>query len=269
VTDHRVVLSDCLDPVTGLASLPDASVDLVVTDPPYAISNEGMWHIGRPGKGKRRFDFFDGDADHATMVAFVITVAEETLRVMKPLASAYWYCGHRELGPLVALFESRGFKTRFGAWRKTAPSPPPPGSGWPSAVELWVYAFPAGRTWTHTGTNPPPSNVFDCDGHRHGNPDKVDHPTQKPLAVVEPLIRASSIPGDLVLDPFSGSGTTGVACKRLGRRFIGWERDAKYHAIAQKRIDGAREQRVLFSERVPEPKQALLLPAGRSGEGSR
>lgn len=240
-------LGDCLDPVTGLASLAEASVDLVVTDPPYAVSNEGMWHIGRPGKGKRRFDFFDGDADHAAMVSTVIRAARATLRVMKPKASAYWYCGHREFGPLIRLFERHGFKTRFGTWEKIAPSPPPPGSGWPSAVELWVYAFPEGRMWTHTGTNPPPSNAFHCDGHRNGNPDKVDHPTQKPLAVIEPLVRASSRSGDLVLDPFAGSGTTGIACKRLGRRFIGWEREERYWRIAVKRIANAREQLGLWA----------------------
>jgi site-specific DNA-methyltransferase (adenine-specific) len=109
-----------------------------------------------------------------------------------------------------------------------------------------VYAFPQGRTWTHDGTHPPPSNAFHCDGHRHGNPEKVEHPTQKPLAVIEPLIRASSRVGDVVLDPFAGSGTTLVAAKRLGRRAIGWERNPKYHAIAVKRIAAAREQMGLW-----------------------
>lgn len=234
---------DCL---TGLAGLPDKSVDLIVTDPPYAISNEGMWHIGRPGKGKRRFDFFGGDADHAAMVEFCLTVAEETLRVMTPKSSAYWYCGHREFGPLVELFESRGYTTRFLVWRKKSPSPPPPGSGWPSAAELCVYAYPPGRTWTHDGRHPPPSNVFSCDSFRHGQPGKVDHPTQKPLDVIEPLIRASSLPGELICDPFAGSGTTGVACIRNGRRFIGWEKDERYAQIARKRIGAAREQLGLF-----------------------
>jgi hypothetical protein len=237
---------DRLDPVTGLASLADKSVDLVVTDPPYAISNEGMWHIGRPGKGKRRFDFFEGDADFAAMVETVELVAIETVRLMAPKASAYWYCGHREFGPLVDLFESRGMTTRFLVWCKASPSPPPPGSGWPSGAELCVYAYPKGRTWTHGGSTPPPNNVITVDGLRHGQPGKVDHPTQKPLAVVEPLLRASSLPGELVCDPFAGSGTTGVACIRLGRRFIGWERDPKYFAVAVKRLRAAREQLGLF-----------------------
>jgi site-specific DNA-methyltransferase (adenine-specific) len=68
------------------------------------------------------------------------------------------------------------------------------------------------------------------------------HTTQKPEALMEALIRDFTDPGDLILDPFAGSGTTGVAAIRLGRRFIGWEKDPKYHAIALKRLTAAREQ---------------------------
>jgi DNA modification methylase len=251
---HVLHCGDCLE---GLATLPAQSVDLVVTDPPYAVSDIGMWHIGRPGKGKRRFDFFPGDADHAAIVALAVEAAKATLRAMKPLASAYWWCGHREFGPLIELFEGAGFKTRFLVWSKAAPSPPPPGSGWPSGAELCVYAFKPGRTWTHDGVNPPPrSNVLVCDSFRHGQPGKAEHPTQKPLRVVEPLIVASSRPGDLVLDPFAGSGTTLVAAKRLGRNAIGWEKDPKFHAAAVKRLDAAREQFQL--PRMSRPKQLQL-----------
>jgi len=240
--DFDLRCGDCLDPVNGLASLPDKSADLVVTDPPYAVSNIGLWHYGRPGKGKRRFDFFDGDADWRAMTATVLRAARATLRVMTDQASAYWWCGHREFGPLVRLFESRGFTTRFLVWAKANPSPPPPGSGWPSGAELCVYAFRPGRVWTHDGSHPPPNNVLRHDSFRHGNPGKVAHPTQKPEGVCAPLIRASSLPGQLVLDPFAGSGTTGVACIRNGRRFVGWEINSTWHELARKRIAGAREQ---------------------------
>lgn len=268
-----MILGDCLDPVTGLASLPDKSVDLVVTDPPYAVSNEGMWHYGRPGKGKRRFEFFDGDADHESMVGLVVDAAAASLRVMKPHASAYWWCGHREFGPLVALFEEAGLNTRFLVWRKAAPSPPPPGSGWPSGAELCVYAFPKGRTWNHDGYNPPPNNVITCDSFRHGQPGKVAHPTQKPLALVEPLLLASSNPGDLVVDMFCGSGSVGVGCKRLGRLFLGWDKDngvspeeategnparPPYAEIARARIAAAHEQFSLLDTRAAKAKQIAL-----------
>lgn len=76
------------------------------------------------------------------------------------------------------------------------------------------------------------------------------HTTQKPLELMEALVRDFTDPGELICDPFAGSGTTGVACKRLGRRFIGWDKDERYHAIAAKRIATAREQ-----FRLPLPKE--------------
>lgn len=242
-------LGDCLDPAAGLASLPDRSIDVVVTDPPYAITQEGVWHVGARGKGKRRFDFFEGDADWRATTAFVVRAAEECIRLAKRPGSAYWWCGHREFGPLVSLYESRGWATRLLVWAKSAPPLPPPGSGWPSGAELCVYAFERGRTWNHGGSNPPPNNVFRLDSFRHGQPGKVNHPTQKPEALINPLIFASSHPGDTILDPFAGSGTTGIAAIHLGRNFIGWERDPKYHALAARRLSSAREQLTLGDAR--------------------
>jgi len=75
---------------------------------------------------------------------------------------------------------------------------------------------------------------------------------------MEALIRDFTDPGEVVLDPFSGSGTTGVACKRLGRAFIGWERDLKYHAIAERRIRDAKEQ-LEIGMALTNAKQEMLL----------
>ena len=77
--------------------------------------------------------------------------------------------------------------------------------------------------------------------NRGGNDARV-HTTQKPDSLMEALVRDFTDPGDLICDPFAGSGTTGVAAIRLGRRFIGWEKSPQYHAIAVKRLMAAREQ---------------------------
>lgn len=223
--------ADCRDVLPTLAS-----VGHVITDPPYAISEEGLWHIGRPGKGRRRFDFFPKGTEWAEMIEMVIAAAALTLPLIAANGSAYWWVGHREFGPLVSLFESAGWKTRFMVWAKLAPSPPPPGSGWPSGAELCVYAFRPGRTWNHDGTTPPASNVFHVDSCRNGQPGKVGHPTQKPEAVISPLMLASTNNGDAILDPFMGSGTTLVVAKRLGRRAIGIELEERYCEIAVRRL---------------------------------
>jgi site-specific DNA-methyltransferase (adenine-specific) len=81
-----------------------------------------------------------------------------------------------------------------------------------------------------------------CFARPYGHVETRVHTTQKPLALMEALIRDFTDHGELICDPFAGSGTTGVAALRMGRRFIGWEKDPRYHAIAMKRLSAAREQ---------------------------
>jgi hypothetical protein len=84
------------------------------------------------------------------------------------------------------------------------------------------------------------------------------HVTEKPLALMEALIRDFTQPGDLVLDPYAGAGTTGVAAVRLGRRFLGWERDPRVHEIARQRLAAIRQQSELFTTMAPLKKRAQL-----------
>lgn len=206
-------------------------VDLIHADPPYSVSST-VPIVRKPGKGTHRFDFFEVDLDWSAMRDTVL----EIVALAAPLApSVYVWCGHRQFGHLVELFEANGWKTRPIVWRKKVPIPAPPGVGWDSALELCVYAFRSGRKWTPpTGTKVP--NVIDADSYRHGQPGKVDHPTQKPIVTASRPIEYSTDPGDLVLEPFAGSGTTLVAAKRLGRRVIGIELEEAYCEIAAKRL---------------------------------
>ena len=75
---------------------------------------------------------------------------------------------------------------------------------------------------------------------------------------MEALVRDFTEPGETILDPFAGSGTTGIACIRLGRNFVGWERDPRYHAIALRRLAGTREQLTIPLARPPKPNQATM-----------
>ncbi len=224
---------DCLD---VLRSMPDASVDAVVTDPPYSVSKVGSVHRGN---GNRNLDFFPCDADWAKMTGVVGAAVAEMIRVAKPSASMYLWIGHRQMGTVVSALESSGYSTRFLVWAKKCPAPPPPWSGWPSGAELCVYAYRKGRQWNIAPKDMPRSNVIVADSFRHGQPGKVGHPTQKPLSVIEPLLRASTSEGDTILDPFCGSGTTGVACVMTGRNFVGIELDPTYCEIARRRIADA------------------------------
>lgn len=208
---------------------------MVLTDPPYGISQPGVVHKGAPGKGSRSFDFFVNDTkDFVNQL--VLEVLQLTIPLCSKSASAYWWVGHYTFGKLVDTYCKLGWETRFLVWMKTNSPPPPPGAGWPSAAELCVYAFRRGRTWNHDGVNYPHSNVLVSKMHGHGDPEKVKHPTQKSLNVVIPLITASCPVTGLVLDTFMGSGTTLVAAKQLGRKAIGIDIEKKYCDIAVERL---------------------------------
>ncbi len=227
-SDDHVTLyhGDCADVIPSLPA-----VDLLLTDPPYSVSTSKPF-TRRNRKGTRNFDFFAGDQEWAVMTAAVVdrvTAAAEKAR------AAYVWCGHRQFGPLVEWFEGGGWSTRPVVWRKRCPIPAPPGVGFDSAVELCVYAFREGRKWTApTGQRCP--NVIDADGYRHGRPGKEDHPTQKPPQTVEYPLLLSTEPGDLVLDPFAGSGTTLRIAKDNGRKAIGVEIEERYCEVIARRL---------------------------------
>ncbi len=238
--------ADCREVLAGMA---DASVDLVATDPPYSISIAGCKHVQNAGNGTRNLDFFPGDSDWRAMTFDVVLPAvRETTRILKPTGSAYWWCSHRQVSHIADVLELAGFKTRLIVWRKKCPPPAAPGSGWNSAAEICVYAYKPGRTWN--GGNRAPDSVIVSDSYRYGQPGKVDHPTQKPLACFRQPIYLSSNPGDLVLDPFTGSGTSGAVALSCGRRFVGCELSPEYAAIAKARLEDAARQPDLFAAEV-------------------
>jgi DNA modification methylase len=249
----RLINADCREVMPTLGK-----VDAVVTDPPYSISTPGVgrWEQ-RYGRTPGDLDFFDGDSDWEAMTATVCEAVALSVALLEAHGSVYVWCGHRQFGPLIAQLEAAGWSTRFLVWSKKHPVPPPPGAGWPSGAALCVYAYRPGRRWSWKGSCPYPSNVFVADAFRYGQPDKTDHPTQMPEAIVRPLIEASSSRTETILDPFMGSGTTGVAAVKLGRKFIGIEIEPKYFEIAVKRVRDAYAQPDMFVT-PPEPKPVQI-----------
>lgn len=247
---QRLILGDCLDVMPLLGRF-----DAVVTDPPYSVSVSGSSYTQSRRKGTRSLDFFAGDDDWQAMTETVgraISLAADC----EPLTIVAW-CGHRQIGRIVSDLEGRGFSSRLLFWRKTCPAPAPTGAGFTSAVEQAVYAYRKGRSWNGTQYT---HNIFDADSYRFGQPGKVAHPTQKPLSLIEWNIRLLTGDGHVILDPFMGSGTTLVACQRLGRSGTGIEIDPDYFEIACRRVDEATRQPDLFvAPPAPAPVQEALL----------
>lgn len=247
--DLRV--GDCLDPVTGLASLADGSVDHVITDPPYDTHTHS-----RGGRAVRRTD---GGAEIAVIpfapLSDVRPVATHIARVASRWALVF--CAVRQIEQWALAFETCGWRVpRIMCWIKPDASPQFSGDRPGHGYEPIVLAHPVGRTrWNGGGKK----GVYECP--RIDRTSGHHHPTQKPLGLMEALVADFTDPGDLILDPFAGSGTTGVAARRLGRRFVGFEKDPKYAAIAQRRIGEAREQAQLFG-RAPKHEQLGLLARG-------
>jgi site-specific DNA-methyltransferase (adenine-specific) len=136
-------------------------------------------------------------------------------------------------------------QVRCGAWIKTNPVPQISGDRPGQGFESLEIAHAAGpKRWNGGGH----SAVY-IESALQGNfieRQMNDHPCPKPVGLMEKLVRDFTDPGETILDPFAGSGTTGVAAIRMGRKFIGWEKDPKYHAIALRRLQNAREQLSMF-----------------------
>lgn len=230
--ENEVLAGDCLE---LLQRIPDDSIDLIVTDPPYGLGSTTT--ITRHG-GK-----FGSSTDLDTNFHWDQPVeyrwAAECLRVLRPAGVFITFYDRERIYEVIQVAKANGGVVRdIGAWHKTNPVPQVRKVKWASALELFaILVKGAGRhtfTWEHGYHH----NVIVtpiCNGR-----ERTAHPTQKPLAVILPMIRYWSRPGDLVLDPFAGSGTTAVAAKALDRRFIAFERDPAYVAIARQRIDAIR-----------------------------
>ncbi len=233
-------LGDCLDPITGLASLADKSVDHVITDPPY----EAEAHTAG-----RRIKTRGGGGDYGETGVCVIDFepitnvqrAHASIEVIR--VSRRWSIVFCQVEAVAAwrdaLVNGGGSYRRTCAWIKRDAQPQMSGDRPGMGYESIVCAHAPGRSkWNGGGKR----GVYESSRAStvEGRPSL--HMTEKPLPLMEALIRDFTDPGETILDPFAGSGTTGVAAIRMGRKFIGWEKDPKYHAIAMKRLTAAREQ---------------------------
>ena len=222
---------DCL---AGMAALADRSVDVVITDPPYeAEAHTSQRLVARAG-GKL-------EVEPITFPPISEEQRTESARHMARLARRWIlvFCQVEAAMKWRAALEDAGaVYKRTCQWVKPDGKPQysgdRPGIGYESIVACHA---PGRSKWNGGGSH----GVFIV--NKGGDP-RTGHQTQKPLALMELLVRLFSDPGELILDPFAGSGTTGVAAVRLGRRFFGWEMNPAYVEMARKRLATAREQLV-------------------------
>jgi DNA modification methylase len=217
-----------------LARIPDSSVDLICTDPPYNLGGYSTGNIDM--SWRKSFNNDVADWDRAFEPADWLV---EFRRVLKPTGTLFAFTSYNLLGRWHEAFDPVFDTFQFVVWHKTNPPPKLRRAGFLNSCELIVACWDKGHTWNF-GRQRDMHNFIEspiCAG-RERTKDPV-HPTQKPLRVLRQLVEWGSNPGDLVLDPFMGVGSTGVAAIELGRRFIGIELEETYLAAARRRIDVA------------------------------
>lgn len=232
---------DCLE---VMRTLPDHSVDAIITDPPYCaggVSEASRASAG--GQGLRsenlsRFGWFVGDnMTTAGLVWLLRSVAVEGVRVVKPSGSILMFCDWRMLHTLVPAIESAGLRYQgLVVWDKGHFGM---GSGFRCQHELIMH-FTCGKPVYHSQSF---GNVIKA---KRVGADR-EHQTQKPIEIMKPLIAVATKEGDTILDPFAGSGSTGVAAAEMNRNFIGIERDRMHVTTATQRIQQTQSQEALFA----------------------
>jgi modification methylase len=245
---NSVIVGDCIE---ELHLLPEASIDLVFADPPYNLQLNS--ELFRPDNS--RVDAVDDDWDKfgsfAAYDAFTRDWLSACRRVLKPSGSLWVIGSYHNIFRVGATLQDLGFWVLNDVvWRKANPMPNFRGRRFTNAHEtlIWASMGPKARyTFNYDAMKALNDDLqmrsdwlFPiCSGAERLREDcgRKTHPTQKPEALLHRIILASSHSGDVVLDPFLGSGTSAVAAKRLGRAFIGIERDAVYAEAARARLN--------------------------------
>lgn len=227
---------DCLE---LMKDIPDKSIDLILTDPPYLISKKsgfnsgGAWNNAedkRLQKTPPKTDF--GEWDKKEIDFF--TVFKEFYRVLKYGGTVICFFDIWKMQYLKQIAEENRFKQfRLIRWDKTNPVPVNSKLNYLSnATEHALTCVKGSKPTFHSEYNIGVFKYPICSGK-----ERTEHPTQKPLSLMQELLKIHTNDNDVVLDPFMGSGSTGVACINTGRNFIGIELDENYFNIAKERIE--------------------------------
>lgn len=217
IEKNTIINGDCLQ---TMEMMPKDSIDLLLTDIPYG-------GVNRASNGLRNLDKKDADIFTMDMQNLI----REMVRVTK--GSGYIFCGWEQLSEIVSIIRELGISNRVIVWKKTNPSPMNGQSIWLSGIELAVYFKKKNATYNQHCKN--------CVVEFPSGRGKV-HPTEKPLKLFKHFIEISSNEGDIVFDPFMGSGTTAVASIELGRNYYGCELNPEYCKIIADRIAPAVKQ---------------------------
>jgi len=254
IGDCTLILGDCLE---VMASIPSGSLDMIWTDPPYGHSNHDGDFNARLNNHREISSKPIANDDADGMRRVVDGMLLEAVRVLSPdCCCCCCCCGGGGPRPTFAWVADRMDREGLQFFHSVIWDKKNPGLGWRyrRQHEMIMVAHRAGGKLLWANDDVAARNIFDMMPPR----DRV-HPNEKPLGLVQHFIKLHSTEGQAVLDPFMGSGTTLVACAKLGRKGIGIELDPDYFEIACKRVRDAYAQPDLLIHYAPEKMKQVEL----------
>lgn len=237
MANSTIYNGDC---TVEMQKIANDSVDLILTDPPY---NLGNFMINRSTNlAKMRENFFANagwdNLEFDEWVERMDSFFEDAARIIKTGGSMIIFMSIIKVETIIKLAEKHGFYYKTtGIWHKLNPMPRNMNLHFVNSTEAWIYFTYKKKTGTFNNENKMIHDFIETSVVSNGEKKAGKHPTQKPIALLEHFVKLLSNKGDLVVDPFMGSGSTGVVCKKMGRNFVGVEFDKEYYEIAQRRIE--------------------------------
>lgn len=227
--NYTVVNGDCLD---YLGQIPDNSIDLILTDPPYNIAQYSTGNINLPGRSALNNDLAEWDL--IPIDPFDLLPAFK--RIIKPDGNIFVFTSYNLIGKWHEAFDSEFDTFQFFIWHKTNPAPKIFKNGFLNSCEMIACMWNKGHKWNFSDQRNM-HNFFESPICM--KPERLSepkHPSQKPVRLLEHIVSIASNENDVVFDPFMGVGSTGVAALRNKRRFIGIEIEKSYFDAAEMRI---------------------------------
>lgn len=275
---NQVFNEDALD---GLARIPDGSIDLILTDPPYSLGKD-----------------YGNDSDKqesSVYLKWMETWIDAALPKLKPTGSLYIFLTWRYSPEIFVMLKQRMTMMNEIIWDRRVPSMGGStrsftsvhdtigffarGKGYYFDLDSVRIPYDAetkkarsrsifvGAKWLEIGYNP--KDLWSVSRLHKEDPERADHPTQKPLEIVERMVKASCPPGGIILDPFMGSGTTAVAAQRCGRNFVGFELNPAYCEIIASRLVGPEGQLAVHNNQPTEPIRPKLTEIEKGKRGRK
>ncbi|MDC3401539.1 DNA methyltransferase [Alphaproteobacteria bacterium] len=271
----RIMRGDALD---NLRALPDACVDLVFADPPYNLQLRQSLHRPDQSKVDAVDDHWDQFDSFAAYDRFTRDWLGEARRVLKPTGTLWVIGSYHNIFRVGTALQDLGFWILNDVvWRKSNPMPNFKGTRFTNAHETLIWAARDAKQTGYTFNYKAMKSLNEdvqmrsdwllpiCTGNerlKNADGQKL-HPTQKPESLLHRVLLATTQPGDIVLDPFFGSGTTGAVAKMLGRHYIGIEAEVEYADAAQARIDAVETLDADALEVTQSARQQPRVPFGR------